>query len=158
MAEAPRYVHGTSSSAAAPRAAKRQRASPFAAQTCMSCDGPVAASAAPDANGLMFCGRYAKHNAKPQTQRAPRKQREKVVPPPTRKEALAEYWLVAQTLAGTSGADADPVARLAPVEKVDALQRAVEGAPAAAPARRRRKGTPRRRRHDGTLEPAAKPG
>ena len=56
---------------------------------------------------------------------------------------------------GAEGTAADAVARLAPVEKVDALQRAVEGSPAAGTARRRRKGTPRRRRHDGTLEPPA---
>ena len=153
MAEAPRYQRGPSSSAAAPRDAKRQRTTPFAAQTCMACDGPLAASTAPDANGLLLCGRCVKFN----NSAKPRKPREKVAPPPTRKEALAEYWLVAQTLADTSGADADAVARLAPVEKVDALQRAVEGAPASAPApaRRRRKRPPRRRRHDGTLEPPA---
>ena len=151
MAEAPRYQRGPSSSAAAPRDAKRQRTQPFAAQTCMACDGPLAASTAPDANGLLLCGRCVKFN----NNAKPRKPREKVAPPPTRKEALAEYWLVAQTLADTSGADADAVARLAPAEKVDALQRAVEGSPAAGTARRRRKGTPRRRRHDGTLEPPA---
>ena len=151
MAEVPRYQRGEKSSAAAPRDAKRQRTQPFAAQTCMACDGPLAASTAPDANGLLLCGRCVKFN----NNAKPRKPREKVVPPPTRKEALAEYWLVAQTLADTSGADADAVARLAPAEKVDALQRAVEGLPAAGPARRRRKGTPRRRRHDGTLEPPA---
>ena len=151
MAEAPRYQRGPSSSAAAPRDAKRQRTQPFAAQTCMACDGPLAASTAPDANGLLLCGRCVKFN----NNAKPRKPREKVVPPPTRKEALAEYWLVAQTLADTSGADADAVARLAPVEKVDALQRAIEGLPTAGPARRRRKRPPRRRRHDGTLEPPA---
>lgn len=151
MAEVPRYQRGPSSSAAAPRDAKRQRTQPFAAQTCMACDGPLAASTAPDANGLLLCGRCVKFN----NNAKPRKPREKVVPPPTRKEALAEYWLVAQTLADTSGADADAVARLAPAEKVDALQRAIEGLPTAGPARRRRKGTPRKRRHDGTLEPPA---
>ena len=132
MAEVPRYQRGEKSSAAAPRDAKRQRTQPFAAQTCMACDGPLAASTAPDANGLLLCGRCVKFN----NNAKPRKPREKVVPPPTRKEALAEYWLVAQTLADTSGADADAVARLAPVEKVDALQRAIEGLPTAGPARR----------------------
>ena len=153
MAEAPRYQRGPSSSAAAPRDAKRQRTQPFAAQTCMACDGPLAASTAPDANGLLLCGRCVKFN----NSAKPRKPREKVAPPPTRKEALAEYWLVAQTLADTSGADADAVARLAPAEKIDALQRAVEGVADLAPAsaRRRRKRPPRRRRHDGTLEPPA---
>ena len=111
MAEVPRYQRGEKSSAAAPRDAKRQRTQPFAAQTCMACDGPLAASTAPDANGLLLCGRCVKFN----NNAKPRKPREKVVPPPTRKEALAEYWLVAQTLADTSGADADAVARLAPV-------------------------------------------
>ena len=98
MAEAPRYQRGEKSSAAAPRDAKRQRTQPFAAQTCMACDGPLAASTAPDANGLLLCGRCVKFN----NNAKPRKPREKVVPPPTRKEALAEYWLVAQTLADTS--------------------------------------------------------
>ena len=96
MAEAPRYQRGEKSSAAAPRDAKRQRTQPFAAQTCMAPDGP-AASTAPDANGLLLCGRCVKFN----NNAKPRKPREKVVPPPTRKEALAEYWLVAQTLAAT---------------------------------------------------------
>ena len=113
MAEVPRYQRGEKSSAAAPRDAKRQRTQPFAAQTCMACDGPLAASTAPDANGLLLCGRCVKFN----NNAKPRKPREKVVPPPTRKEALAEYWLVAQTLADTSGADADAVARLAPAER-----------------------------------------
>ena len=88
MAEAPRYQRGPSSSAAAPRDAKRQRTQPFAAQTCMACDGPLAASTAPDANGLLLCGRCVKFN----NNAKPRKPREKVVPPPTRKEALAEYF------------------------------------------------------------------
>mgnify|MGYP003315398380 CR=1 FL=1 len=48
MAEAPRYQRGEKSSAAAPRDAKRQRTQPFAAQTCMACDGPLAASTAPE--------------------------------------------------------------------------------------------------------------
>ena len=137
MAEVPRYQRGEKSSAAAPRDAKRQRTQPFAAQTCMACDGPLAASTAPDANGLLLCGRCVKFN----NNAKPRKPREKVVPPPTRKEALAEYWLVAQTLADTSGADADAVARLAPAEKVRrrraqrAIERGADRGPCAAPAK-----------------------
>ena len=85
MAEVPRYQRGEKSSAAAPRDAKRQRTQPFAAQTCMACDGPLAASTAPDANGLLLCGRCVKFNNKAK----PRRPREKVVPPPTRKEAVS---------------------------------------------------------------------